>query len=137
MLELGRLGRSSGGGFYDYGRDSEQGSKQLWPELKDIFMDGSHRLSQQEMIDRILFIQALETVRCLEQGVINSVADANIGSIYGWGFAPAHGGTLQFINAYGVSKFVERAKELRDTYGDRFAPPKMLEEMVAEGRTFQ
>jgi 3-hydroxyacyl-CoA dehydrogenase/enoyl-CoA hydratase/3-hydroxybutyryl-CoA epimerase len=88
------------------------------------------------MIDRILFIQAIETTRCLEEGVIRSVADANLGSIFGWGFAPFHGGTLQFINAYGVSNFVSRAHELADTYGSRFTPPQLLLEMATNGEDF-
>lgn len=132
MLALGRPGRAAGAGFYEYGG----AEKRLWPELAEIFMDGQPQLSQQEMMDRLLFIQAIETVRCLEEGVLRSVADANLGSIFGWGFAPFHGGTLQFINAYGLDKFVARAQELAAAYGSRFAPPQMLQEMAAAGQTF-
>lgn len=132
MLALGRPGRAAGAGFYEYGG----ADKRLWPELAEIFMDGQPQLSQQEMMDRLLFIQAIETVRCLEEGVLRSVADANLGSIFGWGFAPFHGGTLQFINAYGLDKFVARAQELAAAYGSRFAPPQMLQEMAAAGQTF-
>lgn len=129
MLDLGRSGRASGAGFYEYG-DS---GKKLWPELTDIFMDGQSQLDQQEMIDRILFIQSLETVRCMEEGVLRSSADANLGSIFGWGYAPFNGGTLQFINSYGVEKFIARAEELADRYGERFAPPSHLREMTENG----
>jgi 3-hydroxyacyl-CoA dehydrogenase/enoyl-CoA hydratase/3-hydroxybutyryl-CoA epimerase len=73
-------------------------------------------------------VQSLETVRCLDEGVLTSVADANIGSIFGFGFAPWSGGTLQFINSYGVQAFVERADYLADTYGERFRPPASLRE---------
>ncbi|MEM7114219.1 MAG: 3-hydroxyacyl-CoA dehydrogenase NAD-binding domain-containing protein [Chloroflexota bacterium] len=132
MLELGRPGRAGGGGFYDYAN----GGKRLWPELLEIFYQEEAELSQAEIMDRILFIQSIETVRCLEEGVLRSVADANLGSIFGWGYAPFNGGTLQFINAYGVDKFVARAQELADTYGDRFSPPQMLQEMAAKGETF-
>lgn len=132
MLELGRPGRAGGGGFYDYAN----GSKRLWPELTEIFHDDTSELSQAEMMDRLLFIQAVETARCLEEGVLRSVADANLGSIFGWGFAPLHGGTLQFVNAYGVDKFVARAEELADKYGERFAPPQLLKKMAAQGETF-
>ncbi|MEM7333649.1 MAG: 3-hydroxyacyl-CoA dehydrogenase NAD-binding domain-containing protein [Chloroflexota bacterium] len=132
MIELGRPGRAGGGGFYEYnGR-----SKNLWPELTDIFMDGQSQIPQQEMIDRFMFIQSIETARCLEEGVLRSVADANLGSIFGWGYAPFNGGTLQFINAYGVEQFVARAEELADKYGDRFAPPQLLKDMAAKGETF-
>jgi 3-hydroxyacyl-CoA dehydrogenase/enoyl-CoA hydratase/3-hydroxybutyryl-CoA epimerase len=132
MLALGRTGRAGGAGFYEYsGRD-----KQLWPELTNIFMDGQPPLSQAEMVDRILFIQSIETVRCVEDGVLRSSADANLGSIFGWGYAPFHGGTLQFINAYGVSQFVARADALAEQYGERFAPPRLLREMAAQGERF-
>ncbi len=132
MLELGRPGRAGGAGFYEYnGR-----SKRLWPELTELFMDGQPALSQEEMVERIQFIQSVETARCMEEGVLRSSADANLGAIFGWGYAPFNGGTLQFINAYGVEKFVNRAQELADKYGDRFAPPNILKEMAVNSETF-
>jgi 3-hydroxyacyl-CoA dehydrogenase / enoyl-CoA hydratase / 3-hydroxybutyryl-CoA epimerase len=88
------------------------------------------------MKDRILFIQAIETVRILEEKVLTTVGDANIGSIFGFGFAPWSGGTLQFINSYGVRKFAERAKELADAYGARFTPPKLLLEKSERNENF-
>jgi len=88
------------------------------------------------MIDRLLFVQALETVRCLDEGVLTSVADANIGSVFGWGFAPFHGGTLQFINAYGLERFVARAEALAARYGERFTPPERLRDMARRGEVF-
>jgi 3-hydroxyacyl-CoA dehydrogenase/enoyl-CoA hydratase/3-hydroxybutyryl-CoA epimerase len=83
-----------------------------------------------------MFIQALETVRCYEEGVLTSVADANIGSIFGWGFAPFKGGTLQYINDYGLPKFVDRSRELAKKFGERFKPPALLVKMVESGETF-
>jgi len=132
MLQLGRGGRAAGAGFYEY----ENGSKKLWPELAETFMGGEEQLPQSEMIDRILFIQAIETVRCLDEGVLRSVPDANLGAIFGWGFAPFHGGPLQFINAYEVDKFVKRAKELAETYGDRFVPPESLVAMAEKNEMY-
>jgi 3-hydroxyacyl-CoA dehydrogenase/enoyl-CoA hydratase/3-hydroxybutyryl-CoA epimerase len=88
------------------------------------------------MIERMMFVQALETVRCYEEGVLTSAADANIGSIFGWGFAPFKGGTLQYINDYGLVAFVVRSQELAAQYGDRFAPPSLLAKMVAKGSSF-
>jgi len=132
MLELGRPGRAGGGGFYVYnGR-----SKHLWPHLTGLFMNNQPQLDQQEMVDRILFIQSIETVRCLDEGVLRSVADANLGSIFGWGFAPFHGGSLQFINAYGIEKFIVRALELAEKYGERFTPPQSLIDMAKQGKAF-
>ena len=131
MLELGRPGRADGAGFYEY-----NGGKHLWEELPDHFPLSETQMSQKEMIDRLTFIQSIETVRCLEEGVLRSVPDANIGSIFGWGYAPFNGGTLQFINAYGVEKFVERARTLAEAYGERFDVPQMLKDMADTGKTF-
>jgi 3-hydroxyacyl-CoA dehydrogenase / enoyl-CoA hydratase / 3-hydroxybutyryl-CoA epimerase len=93
-------------------------------------------LDQQEMIDRMLIVQALDTVRCVEEGVLRSVADANIGSIFGWGFSPFNGGTLQFINGYGLKKLIERAKQLEARYGERFSVPKLLQDKADKGELF-
>ena len=109
----------------------------MWPELHELFVDeDAPKASQQDLMDRLMFIQCLETVRCIEEGVFTSVADGNVGSIFGWGFAPFKGGTLQFINDYGVAAFVERAQQLAEAHGERFVPPQMLIDMAAEGRTF-
>lgn len=131
MLDIGRAGRAEGAGFYEY-----NGSKHLWEELPEHF-PLQEQLPQDEMIDRLMFIQSIETIRCMEEGVLRSVPDANLGSIFGWGYAPFHGGTLQFVNAYGLNAFRERAKILADTYGNRFSPPKLLSEMIAQGKTFE
>jgi 3-hydroxyacyl-CoA dehydrogenase/enoyl-CoA hydratase/3-hydroxybutyryl-CoA epimerase len=83
-----------------------------------------------------MFVQALESVRCYEEGVLRSVADANIGSIFGWGFAPFKGGTLQYINDYGVPEFVERSRKLAQDYGPRFEPPELLLKMAKKEESF-
>jgi 3-hydroxyacyl-CoA dehydrogenase/enoyl-CoA hydratase/3-hydroxybutyryl-CoA epimerase len=133
MLAQERFGKAQGAGFYEYPAD---GKKRLWPGLQELFPpDGN--LPQSEMIERMLFIQALETVRCYEEGVLRSVADANIGSIFGWGFAPFKGGTLQYINDYGLPEFVGRCHELATQYGERFTPPALLADMAAKGQTFR
>jgi 3-hydroxyacyl-CoA dehydrogenase/enoyl-CoA hydratase/3-hydroxybutyryl-CoA epimerase len=132
MIDLKRFGKAAGQGFYDY---PQGGKKHLWSGLKDLF-PAQVQMTQQEMIDRLLFVQSLDTVRCLEEGVLTSVADANIGSVFGWGFAPFHGGTLQFINAYGLDKFIKRAQELESKYGDRFSVPTLLKEKAAKGEQF-
>ena len=127
-----RKGRAYGGGFYEYPQGQE---KHLWKELQTIFPPAAP-LDQQEMIDRILFVQALETVRCLDEGVLTNSADANVGSIFAWGFAPWSGGTLQFINQYGSEKFLARARELAAKYGDRFEPTESLVRLVKEHATY-
>ncbi len=131
--EARRTGRAGGGGFYEYPDD---GNKFLWPDLEKHFPVVKNPLSQEEMIDRFHFSQVVETIRCYEESVLTSVADANIGSIFGWGFPSFKGGTLQFVNDYGVATFRDRAQELAKKYGGRFAPPKLLLEMAEKGQTF-
>nr|WP_314559946.1 3-hydroxyacyl-CoA dehydrogenase NAD-binding domain-containing protein [uncultured Pseudomonas sp.] len=132
--EYKRVGKAAGGGFYEY---PNGGQKYLWPELKSRFERPGQRISPQDVRDRLLFIQAIETVRCVEEGVLMSTADANVGSIFGIGFAAWSGGALQFINQYGLNDFVARARYLAEQYGDRFTPPALLLEKAAEGDVFR
>ena len=133
LNEYKRPGKAAGGGFYDY---PAGGQKHLWPELKTRFEKADGQISPKDVRDRLLFVQALETVRCVEEGVLTSTADANVGSIFGIGFAPWTGGALQFINQYGVQDFVARAQYLAEQYGERFAPPALLLEKAAKGELF-
>jgi 3-hydroxyacyl-CoA dehydrogenase/enoyl-CoA hydratase/3-hydroxybutyryl-CoA epimerase len=133
VKKLDRPGKKAGRGFYDY---PANGQKHLWPGLADHFRPARKPLSEAEMIERMMFVQANETARCYEEKVVTKVADANIGSVFGWGFAPHQGGTLQFINAYGLENFVRRANELAGKYGERFRPAPILERMAASGETF-
>ena len=133
IQDINRPGKTSGGGFYEYPKGEV---KFLWPGLKSHFPQNGEKLSQQEMIERMMFVQALETVRCYAEGIVTSVADANIGSIFGWGFAPFKGGTLQYINDYSVAAFVDRSHYLAGRYGQRFSPPTLLMKMIKEKKTF-
>ncbi len=133
VTEHGRGGRAEGGGFYEY---PEDGPKHLWPKLTEMFPLRGDAVPFDDMIERIMFAQAVESARCFQEGVVRSVADANIGSIFGWGFAPFKGGTLQYINDYGMERFVERSHELADSYGPRFDPPDILLDMAKKGETF-
>ncbi|HEY6135920.1 MAG TPA: 3-hydroxyacyl-CoA dehydrogenase NAD-binding domain-containing protein [Rubrivivax sp.] len=132
MCEIGRVGKKAGRGFYDWGDDG----KTLWPELVELYPLAPQQPAQRELIDRLLFVQANEAARCMEEGVLRSVADANIGSIFGWGFAPFHGGALQFINAMGAAAFVARARELASRHGARFEPAAVVLRQAAEGTRF-
>ena len=117
-----RMGRAYGGGFYDY---PEGQPKELWDGLS-VFSRNAKSVPPEDIRDRLLFIQALETLRCMEEGVVINTRDANIGSIFGWGFPAYTGGTAQFVNHIGVMGFVERAKALAVLYGERFEPPHLL-----------
>ncbi|MDX2527196.1 3-hydroxyacyl-CoA dehydrogenase NAD-binding domain-containing protein [Streptomyces europaeiscabiei] len=134
--EFARPGRSGGAGFYHYGPDGRRAK--LWPGLREHFTKPGYRIPFEDMQERMLFSEALDTVRLLEEGVLTSVADANIGSIFGIGFPGWTGGVLQYINGYegGLPGFVARARELSDRYGDRFTPPALLVEKAEKGERF-
>jgi 3-hydroxyacyl-CoA dehydrogenase/enoyl-CoA hydratase/3-hydroxybutyryl-CoA epimerase len=129
MIEIGRPSRLKGAGFYEY-VDGKR--TRLWPGLRETFNSGNANVPLQDMIDRMLFAEALETQKCLDEGVLTSTADANIGSIMGIGYPPYTGGSAQFIVGYqgpagtGKQAFVARAKELAAKYGERFNPPASL-----------
>ncbi|KOV61937.1 3-hydroxyacyl-CoA dehydrogenase NAD-binding domain-containing protein [Streptomyces sp. MMG1121] len=134
--EFGRPGRSGGGGFYDYTEDGKRAG--LWPGLREHFTRPGYEIPFRDMQERMLFSEALDTVRLLEEGVLTSVADANIGSIFGIGFPGWTGGVLQYVNGYegGLRGFVARARELAATYGERFTPPALLVEKAEKGERF-
>jgi 3-hydroxyacyl-CoA dehydrogenase/enoyl-CoA hydratase/3-hydroxybutyryl-CoA epimerase len=132
MLEAGRGGKLAGAGYYDYEDGKRTG---LWKGLKEMFpeTDDPASISLKDLEERMLFIESIETVKCLDEGVIESVADANIGSIFGIGFPAWTGGVLQYVNGYegadgqvGPAAFVARARELAEKYGERFEPPASL-----------
>ncbi|MEO3859567.1 3-hydroxyacyl-CoA dehydrogenase NAD-binding domain-containing protein [Acrocarpospora sp. B8E8] len=123
--EFARGGRLAGGGFYAYREGRRAG---LWPGLAEWFGASNTEIPLVDMQERMLFAEAAETVRCLDEGVLRSVADANVGSILGIGFPAWTGGVLQYINQYdgGLAGFVARARQLAERYGDRFTPPESL-----------
>lgn len=125
--QFGRKGKAAGAGFYDY---PEGGKKHLWDGLSKWQKDND--ISEQEMIDRFLFVQSLDTLRCLEEGVLESTVDGNIGSIFGIGFAPWTGGALQFLNQYGLEKAFVRANTLEAKYGERFKAPQLLKDKISK-----
>ena len=83
-----------------------------------------------------MFIQANESAKCYQENVVRSVADTNVGSIFGWGFAPHQGGTLQFINAMGLEAFITRSRALAAQYGERFEPAQIVLDMADKGEVF-
>jgi 3-hydroxyacyl-CoA dehydrogenase / enoyl-CoA hydratase / 3-hydroxybutyryl-CoA epimerase len=131
--KLGRPGRKGGGGFYDY---PEGGTKRLWLGLADAFPPIPEQPSPAEVRKRLLYIQALETARCLEEGVLTHPADGDLGSVYGWGFPAWSGGTLSFIETVGLRQFVAECDDLAERHGARFTPTVQLREMAATDKSF-
>ncbi|MFJ3610669.1 3-hydroxyacyl-CoA dehydrogenase NAD-binding domain-containing protein [Streptomyces hydrogenans] len=134
--DFGRPGRSGGAGFYEY---ADGRRTRLWPGLREHFTDPAKQPADlTELSERMLFAEALDAVRCLEEGVLASVADANVGSLLGIGFPPWTGGVLQYVNGYegGLPGFVARARELADRHGERFLPPELLLRKAERAETF-
>jgi 3-hydroxyacyl-CoA dehydrogenase / enoyl-CoA hydratase / 3-hydroxybutyryl-CoA epimerase len=135
--EHDRPGKLEGRGFYEY---AEGKRVRLWPGLRDAFppVEDPSAISLRDLEERMLFIEAIESVKCLDEGVIETVADANIGSIMGIGFPGWTGGVLQYINGYedGLPGFVARARELAQQYGERFEPPASLVERAERGEPY-
>jgi 3-hydroxyacyl-CoA dehydrogenase / enoyl-CoA hydratase / 3-hydroxybutyryl-CoA epimerase len=128
LNELGRIGKKARAGFYDYPDEaaSTGGKKTLWPGLTDLYPVAEQQPSVAEVKTRLLYRQAIEAVRCFEEGVIRTELDANLGSILAWGFPAYTGGALAFVDFVGVGTFVQTLDRLADAYGDRFRPTEKL-----------
>lgn len=134
MADEGRLGRKAKAGFYAY---DDKGERQaLWPDLATRFPPAKDQPSLQEVQERLLFAQVLEAVRALEDGVLTDIREGDVGAILGWGFAPWSGGPFSWLDILGTPYAAQRAQELADAHGPRFAPPKLLREMAERGETF-
>ncbi|WP_313024396.1 3-hydroxyacyl-CoA dehydrogenase NAD-binding domain-containing protein [Pseudomonas lopnurensis] len=131
--ELGRLGRKTGGGFYEF---PQGGKKHLWPGLAELYPQAAEQPDVEEVRNRLLYIQALESARCVEEGVIDRASDADLGSILGIGFPSWTGGALSFIDSVGLSAFVAECERLAQLHGPRFAPSAWLYERAARNQTF-
>ncbi|MEM6537726.1 MAG: 3-hydroxyacyl-CoA dehydrogenase NAD-binding domain-containing protein [Pseudomonadota bacterium] len=131
--KLGRLGRKSGGGFYDY---PDSGKKSLWPGVTDYFPEAEDQPSLEDAKDRILYAQLIPAAQCYAEGIVPDPQSADLGAIFGWGFAPWTGGPMSYIDSIaGVDEFVRKAESLAQKYGERFNPPSMFREMAEKNET--
>ncbi|MBB6628070.1 enoyl-CoA hydratase/isomerase family protein [Nocardioides sp. KIGAM211] len=141
MVDGGRPSRLKGAGFYEY---DEAGKRQgLWKGLAETFPVAEEQIPFEDVKERLLFVEALETAKCFEEGVLTSAAAANIGSIMGIGFPPNTGGAAQFMTGYegadgtiGLAAFVARADELAASYGERFQATAYLRDLASSGGSF-
>ncbi len=133
--EFNRGGRFHGdGGYYDY----TASGKVMWPKLEELYFnsEADGAVNDQDVKDRLMFSCVIETLECLQEGVLRTVADGNIGSIFGIGAPPWTGGYLQFVNTYGLQNFIDRCDELAARYGKRFKAPAIVAEKLAAGQIF-
>jgi 3-hydroxyacyl-CoA dehydrogenase/enoyl-CoA hydratase/3-hydroxybutyryl-CoA epimerase len=131
--DLRRVGRKAGAGFYEYPAD---GRKYLWPGLAQHYPVAAAQPALDQVKQRLLYIQSLEAARCLEEGVLTSPADGDLGSILGWGFPSYTGGVLSLIDTIGAARFVDDCRRLADRFGPRFEPCDSLKDMARRGVRF-
>lgn len=136
FTEMGRLGKKAKAGFYEYPDPSSGKKKYLWEGLSQLFPLNSIQPSAEEIKQRLFYRQVLETVKCFEEGVLRTPLDADLGSIFAWGFPAYLGGTLSFVDTVGIENFVKECDRLADTYGERFRPTNQLREMAKANKGF-
>lgn len=136
FTEMGRLGKKAKAGFYEYPDPSTGKKKYLWEGLSQLFPLNSFQPSAEDIKQRLFYRQVLETVKCFEEGVLRTPLDADLGSIFAWGFPAYLGGTLSFVDTVGIVNFVKECDRLADTYGERFRPTTQLREMAKTNKGF-
>jgi len=122
--KLRRLGKRYGAGFYEY--PAGGGRKRLWPGLAEVYPPAAEQPDVEQVKKRLLHIMALETARCLEEGVVTTPADADVGSIFGWGFPAWTGGTASYIDTLGMANFVSECDRMADACGEHYRPSEWL-----------
>jgi 3-hydroxyacyl-CoA dehydrogenase/enoyl-CoA hydratase/3-hydroxybutyryl-CoA epimerase len=128
--QLDRPGKKAGKGLYDYPPDEP---KHLWPGLQQHFPPRPNAPGYDVCKRRLMHIQAVETLRCLHEGIVRSPQDADVGSILGWGFAPFTGGTASYVDYIGPAAFAAQCHELAQQYGERFILPQPYQQRLAAG----
>ena len=133
LAELGRIGKKVGQGFYEY---PQTGRKYLWPGLATEFPVAAHQPAISELCQRLIDVQSVEAVLCLQEGVLRSAGDADVGAIVAWGYPSFRGGPIGQIHNCGLARFIAECEQLSARHGDRFAPPQLLKDMLAKGEVF-
>ena len=124
------------GGIYDWNDDEPGKGKAVWPPLLEKYYQTGANFDEQDAKDRLLFRPIIESLQCLDEGVLRSVADGNIGSALGIGAPQWTGGYIQFVNSYGLQRFINRCSELAEKYGERFNAPEIVQRKLSANETF-
>ncbi|NBU26302.1 MAG: hypothetical protein EBS39_11955 [Gammaproteobacteria bacterium] len=130
---LGRHGRKSGGGFYDY---PAGGRKQLWPGLAGIWAPRAAQPDPGDVRRRMLYIQLIEALKCMQEGVLEDPADGDVGAVFGVGFPAYTGGPFSYIDHLGAERVLRECNALAKKHGERFKPPRLLRQMARDGKRF-
>ena len=133
VIQLGRKGRKSGGGFYEYPADG--GKKYLWPGLSEHFPLAAEQPTAEHVEERLMYAQLIPAAQCYAEGIVFDPQSADLGAIFGWGFAPWTGGPMSHIDTIGVETFVRKSESLAQQYGERFNPPQMFRDMADKNET--
>ncbi|WP_295997245.1 FAD-dependent oxidoreductase [Rugamonas sp.] len=133
MAALGRIGKKAGLGFYDYPAGAK---KRLWPGLGELYPRAARQPNVAQLVERLTVVQAVEAARCMEEGVLTTARDADVGAILGWGFPAFLGGPLSMVDGAGLAAFVARCERLAAAHGPRFAAPALLATMAEQGLSF-
>lgn len=134
MADKGRLGRKASAGFYAY--DDKGQRSGLWEGLEELWPVVENQPELTEVQHRLLFVQVLEAVRALEEGVLTDIREGDVGAILGWGFCPWSGGPFSWLDIIGAGRAVELCDNLEKAHGERFRAPKLLRDMARNGETF-
>ena len=130
----GRLGRKASAGFFDY--DAKGKRTEYWKGMQEKYPLAEDQPSLTEVQERLMFAQVLESVRALEEGVLEDIREGDVGAVLAWGFAPWSGGPLSWLDIIGTPYAAERCDQLTEAYGARFATPPLLREMAQKGQSF-
>ena len=130
---LGRHGRKSGGGFYEY---PAGGKKHLWAGLADIWPHSVDQPDPGDVRRRLLYVQLIEALKCMQEGVLEDPADGDVGAVFGVGFPAYTGGPFSYIDHLGAEQVLRECNALAKRHGPRFKPPRLLREMARDGRKF-
>jgi len=132
LISKGRTSKKDGAGFYDY---PEGGKKKIWKGLAEMYKPDLAAWDKETIAKRLMHRQALESYKCLDEGVLRSVVDGDLGSVLGWGFPIYTGGAISYIDFVGIEQFVEDCDAFKEKFGDRFAVPDSLRALAADGKS--
>ncbi|WP_293128566.1 fatty acid oxidation complex subunit alpha FadJ, partial [Moritella sp.] len=137
LLADDRKGRKNEKGFYLYGKKAKKGKKQVDESIyKLLNLKPEAKMAPKAIAERAVLLMLNEAARCLDEGILRSARDGDIGAIFGIGFPPFLGGPFHYMDSIGIAELVDKLERHQDKYGERFAPCESLKAMAKEGKKF-